>query len=158
MPTPLEAVKINPQTNALVEPSAANFYAANPPVLPGLVQLKGNIDASGNPNYPAALEAGDLYYITVAGKVGGASGKVVSIGDAVIAKAINAGGTEAQVGTSWFVLEANIPGVTAAGLAIMQAADAAAQRTALGLGSAALNNTADFDAAGVAFFNALIFG
>lgn len=33
---------------------------------------------------------------------------------------------------------------TAAGLTLLQAADAAAQRTALGLGTAALNNTGDF--------------
>ena len=158
MPTTLESVKINPNTNALVAPTAANFYAANVPPFPtGGLDLKGNTDASGNPNYVAAVK-GDTYYITVAGKVGGASGKVVSVGDALVCSADNAGGDEAAVGTSWFVLEANIPGITAAGLAIMQAADAAAQRTALGLGSAALNNTADFDAAGVAFFNALIFG
>lgn len=34
--------------------------------------FKGGIDASTNPNYPAA-DAGWAYKITVAGKIGGAS-------------------------------------------------------------------------------------
>lgn len=73
----------------------------------GLLDLKGDTDASGNPNYPAASK-GDAYYITVAGKIGGASGKSVDVGDVYIAKADNAGGNEAAVGTSWFVLEKNL--------------------------------------------------
>lgn len=76
----------------------------------GLLELKGDTDASGNPNYPAASK-GDAYYVTVAGKVGGASGKSVDVGDVYVAKADNAGGTEAGVGTSWFVLEHNLSGV-----------------------------------------------
>ncbi len=75
----------------------------------GLLDFKGNTDASGNPNYPAASK-GDAYYISVAGKIGGASGKSVDIGDLVVASADNAGGTEAAVGTSWFVLEHNLVG------------------------------------------------
>jgi hypothetical protein len=74
----------------------------------GLIDLKGDLDASSNPNYPVALK-GDSYIITVEGKVGGASGKSVQSGDYLIAKADNAGGTEASVGASWFVLERNIP-------------------------------------------------
>lgn len=73
----------------------------------GLIELAGNTDCSANPNYPAASK-GDAYYVTVAGKIGGASGKSVDIGDLYIAKADNAGGTEASVGTSWFVLEHNL--------------------------------------------------
>lgn len=76
----------------------------------GLLDLKGSLDASSNPNYPAASK-GDVYLITVAGKVGGGSGKSVDVGDAVIASADNAGGAEASVGTSWFVLEHNLAGV-----------------------------------------------
>lgn len=86
---------------------AVRTYVASAVV--GLLDLKGDTDASANPNYPSALK-GDAYYVTVAGKVGGASGKSVDIGDVYVAKADNAGGTEASVGTSWFVLEHNLAG------------------------------------------------
>lgn len=76
----------------------------------GLLDLKGSTDTSANPNYPSALK-GDAYYVTVAGKIGGASGKSVDIGDVYVALADNAGGNEATVGTSWFVLEHNLAGV-----------------------------------------------
>lgn len=75
----------------------------------GLLEFKGSTDASGNPNYPAASK-GDAYVVSVAGKVGGASGKNVEVGDMYIATADNAGGTEASVGTSWTVLEHNLVG------------------------------------------------
>lgn len=75
--------------------------------LAGFLDLKGDIDASINPNYPAASK-GDTYLITVAGKVGGGSGEDVEVGDMLIAKEDNVGGTEASVGTSWFVLEMNL--------------------------------------------------
>ncbi|MCH7400130.1 hypothetical protein MM236_19195 [Belliella sp. DSM 107340] len=61
------------------------------------------LNASANPNYPAA-QAGDSYYITVAGKVGGASGLDVREGDKIIALQNNSGGTQAQVGANWYVV------------------------------------------------------
>ena len=70
------------------------------------LKAPSSLDASGNSNYPAA-EAGDSYYITVAGKVGGASGIDVNVGDLLVASADNAGGTQASVGSSWFILESN---------------------------------------------------
>lgn len=82
----------------------------------GLFDLKGFTDASANPNYPAALK-GDAYAVSVAGKVGGASGKSVDVGDVYIAAADNAGGDEASVGTSWFVLEHNLQGAALVGVA-----------------------------------------
>jgi hypothetical protein len=75
----------------------------------GLLDFKGSTDASANPNYPAASK-GDAYVVSVAGKVGGASGKSVEVGDMYVATADNAGGTEASVGTSWTVLEHNLVG------------------------------------------------
>lgn len=83
----------------------------------GLLEFKGSTDASGNPNYPAALK-GDAYAISVAGKIGGASGTSVDVGDMVVAKADNAGGTQASVGTSWFILEHNLVGAVIAGGAL----------------------------------------
>lgn len=74
----------------------------------GLLSFKGAIDANANPNYPAASK-GHSYVISVAGKIGGSSGKAVDAGDFVIAIADNAGGTEASVGTSWIVIEHNLP-------------------------------------------------
>lgn len=91
---------------------ATKTYVDN--LVTGLLDFKGGIDASGNPNYPAALK-GDTYKITVAGKVGGGSGKPVDAGDVVIASADNAGGTEGSVGTSWFVIEHNLNGVISSG-------------------------------------------
>lgn len=87
---------------------AVKTYVGN--AVTGLLELKGNTDCSANPNYPAASK-GDAYYVTVAGKIGGASGKSVDVGDVYVAKADNAGGTEGSVGTSWFVLEHNLSGV-----------------------------------------------
>lgn len=98
----------------------------------GLLDFKGSTDASSNPNYPAASK-GDAYYVSVAGKIGGASGKVVSVGDVYVASADNAGGNEATVGTSWFVLEGNISGLSANGLSLITAANYAAMRALLDL-------------------------
>lgn len=94
----------------------------------GLLEFKGSTDASGNPNYPAASK-GDAYVVSVAGKIGGASGKSVDIGDMYIATADNAGGTEASVGTSWTVLEHNLTGAL---LASNNLSDVASAATAFG--------------------------
>ena len=63
------------------------------------------VDCSANPNYPVG-GVGDLYYVTVAGKIGGAGGKTVYVGDCVLCVAENDGGTEAAVGGSWKVIHA----------------------------------------------------
>ncbi len=73
------------------------------------MRFKGVIDASANPNYPAA-SAGDLYRISVAGKIGGGAGVNVEVGDLAFAIADNAGGTQAAVGASWSIEQANIDG------------------------------------------------
>lgn len=70
------------------------------------MDFKGAIDASTNPNYPAAT-AGDVYVISVAGKIGGASGLDVQAGDMVLCTVTNAGGDQATVGSSWTILENN---------------------------------------------------
>lgn len=76
----------------------------------GLLDFKGTIDASTNPNWPAASK-GDAYIVSVAGKLGGASGQSVDVGDWAIATADNAGGTDASVGSSWSILEHNMANV-----------------------------------------------
>lgn len=114
------------------EVTAASMAAAISAAVTALFENKGNLDASANPNYPAAT-LNDAYRISVAGRVGGASGPKVSVGDWVIAIATNAGGTQASVGGSWDIWEGNIPGLTADGLSLIQAASFAAMRALLDL-------------------------
>lgn len=115
----------------------------------GLLDFKGSTDASANPNYPSASK-GDAYVVSVAGKVGGASGKSVDIGDVYVAIADNGGGTEASVGTSWIVLEHNLTGALLSANNLSDLASATTARNNLGLGTAATQNTTAFDASGAA--------
>lgn len=72
--------------------------------------FKGVIDCSGNPNYPAA-DAGHVYSVSVAGKIGGGSGVNVEVGDSLLCIADStASGNQATVGTSWVIRQANIDG------------------------------------------------
>jgi len=71
---------------------------------------KGVIDASGNPNYPAA-DAGHTYRISVAGKIGGASGINVEVGDLVLCNTDStASGDQATVGAYWNIIQTNLDG------------------------------------------------
>lgn len=71
---------------------------------------KGVIDASVNPNYPAA-DAGWTYRISVAGKIGGASGVNVEVGDMIVCLTDGtAAGNQATVGSSWSIIQVNVDG------------------------------------------------
>ena len=71
---------------------------------------KGVINCSANPNYPAA-DAGWTYRVSVAGKIGGASGINVEIGDQLTCLTDGAAsGTHAVVGANWTILQTNIDG------------------------------------------------
>lgn len=73
-------------------------------------QYKGVQDCSANPNYPAA-SAGWVYKVSVAGKIGGASGINVEVGDTLICTVDgSASGTQASVGANWIILQTNIDG------------------------------------------------
>jgi hypothetical protein len=73
-------------------------------------RYRGAIDASTNPNYPAG-DAGDVYRISVAGKIGGASGANVEIGDIIMLHVDgSAGGTHASVGADWDIIQNNVDG------------------------------------------------
>ena len=71
---------------------------------------KGVIDCSTNPNYPSA-NAGELYVVSVAGKIGGASGNAVEVGDMLICNTDStASGNQATVGSYWNAIQKNIEG------------------------------------------------
>ena len=119
-------------TNTTQAASTAFVMSAVSAAVAGLLEFKSDQDCSANPNYPAASK-GDVYYVSVAGKIGGASGKSVEPGDAIVAKADNAGGTEAAVGSSWFVLEKNLAGALLSANNLSDIANAATARSNLGL-------------------------
>jgi hypothetical protein len=93
-----------PSTKA-VKAYADALIAANDAMV-----FKGVIDCSANPNYPAA-NRGDSYRVSVAGKIGGGSGVNVEAGDLLICLTDStSAGTQAGVGSSWTIAQANIDG------------------------------------------------
>lgn len=71
---------------------------------------KGVQDCSSNPNYPAA-SAGHTYRVSVAGKIGGASGVNVEVGDMLICNTDNTpSGNQATVGAYWNIIQGNLDG------------------------------------------------
>ncbi|MEW6039932.1 MAG: hypothetical protein AB1633_00225 [Elusimicrobiota bacterium] len=65
---------------------------------------KGVIDCSTNPNYPAA-DAGHLYKVSVAGKIGGVAGVDVYVGDDILCTVdSSASGDQATVGANWNII------------------------------------------------------
>lgn len=121
-------------TNTTQIATTAFVQSAVSTAVAGLLEFISDIDCSANPNYPAANK-GDTYYVSVAGKIGGASGVNVAVGDAIIAKADNAGGTQAAVGSSWFILEKNLDGALLSANNLSDVASAATAATNLGLGT-----------------------
>jgi hypothetical protein len=97
------SVKVPSQ--AAVKAYADALIAANDAMV-----FRGVIDASASPNYPAS-NRGDTYRISVAGKIGGASGTNVEAGDIIIAMTdATVAGTQAAVGANWTVVQNNIDG------------------------------------------------
>jgi hypothetical protein len=115
------------KVTGLVAPSVASD-AANKAYVDTLVSsgmtIKGATDASTNPNYPVAI-VGDAYHISVAGKIGGASGEVVEAGDVVLCITDSAGGTQAAVGAEWIILQANADQATEVIIGLARIATAA---------------------------------
>jgi len=73
-----------------------------------IVQIQGSLDCSTNPNYPAA-NAGDMYVVTVGGKIGGASGPDVTAGKLVICYVDDTvSGDHATVGANWVITQTSV--------------------------------------------------
>lgn len=88
--------------------------------------FKGVIDCSANPNYPAA-DAGFVYKVSVAGKIGGASGKNVQVGDTLYCITdTTASGNEATVGSNWVIVQNNLEAASTTVAGFVQLADATA--------------------------------
>ena len=120
---------------------AVKTYVDN--LVTGVMKFVGSTDCSGNPNYPAAKK-GEAYVVAVAGKIGGASGLTVEVGDVYVAIADNAGGTQAAVGSSWDILQYNLVGALLSANNLSDLTNATTARTNLGLGTAATANSSDF--------------
>jgi hypothetical protein len=69
--------------------------------------FKGDIDCSANPNYPAGTK-GEGYRVSQPGLIGGGSGIQVDIGDFVLCINNSTGGTQAETGSDWMILEHNL--------------------------------------------------
>lgn len=92
-------------TQKAVKTYADGLIAANDAMV-----FKGVTDCSGNPNYPAA-DRGHTYRVSVAGKIGGASGIVVEVGDIFMCLTDGtASGNQATVGSAWTVIQTNVDG------------------------------------------------
>lgn len=94
----------------LATQKAVKAYVAAYIAAQDIMAFKGIIDCSANPNYPAA-DAGNVYSISVAGKIGGASGPAVAIGDRLLCLVDStASGNHATVGANWHITETNHDG------------------------------------------------
>jgi len=124
-------VNLSPNSDSLLPTQkAVKTYVDS--AVTGLWDFKGSTDCSTNPNYPAASK-GDAYVVSVAGKIGGASGPSVDVGDVFVAVADNAGGTQAAVGSSWIILEHNLQGALLAANNLSDLASVATAVANLGL-------------------------
>lgn len=90
--------------------TTANAYADTLVAAQDAMVFKGVIDCSANPNYPAA-DRGWTYRVSVAGKIGGASGPSVEAGDLLLCLTDGmSSGNHATVGAQWAIAQVNLDG------------------------------------------------
>lgn len=107
--TVLGAVTLAADPTAALQPATKQYVDAQAETL-NLWSRKGSIDCSTNPNYPAANN-GHVYRVSVAGKVGGASGPTVEAGDWLVCEVdSSASGNHATVGANWSIVQVNLIG------------------------------------------------
>lgn len=73
----------------------------------GRWKITSDVDCSASPNYSAS-SAGDTYRVSVAGKIGGASGIVVQVDDIIYCHTTSAAGDQATVGANFTIIQTNI--------------------------------------------------
>lgn len=99
VPTPVNA------GDAVNKDYADNLLETNDALL-----FIAGIDCSGNPNYPAA-DCGNVYKVTVAGRIGGGSGPQVYAGYQLTCSVDgSAAGTHAAVGANWYITKSSADG------------------------------------------------
>ena len=95
--------------------------------IPGALIFRGMIDCSTNPDYPAG-NLGDFYIVAHPGKIGGASGANVLVGDTLLCRVDDtASGNQAGAGLNWSIGQAKL------------------QNVAIGPGAAVSGDFAQFD-------------
>lgn len=82
--------------NTLVTTNLLNNYTIN------RINYKGNLDCSANPAYFAGI-SGDMYIVSVAGKIGGTSGTNMYVGDILLCLANDTTGTS----SNWTIYHKN---------------------------------------------------
>lgn len=97
------------ENRTITFPDATGVVALTSQLPSNPLTFQGAIDASSNPNYPAA-SVGHTYVISVAGKIGGASGEAVDAGDTMYCVVNTAAGDHATVGANWNIAEKNLDG------------------------------------------------
>lgn len=100
----------------------------------GVLEDKGPLDCSSNPNYPAAA-ANHVYRVSVAGKIGGASGTDVIVGDIIRCKTASIAGTQAAVGANFDIIGAKIVAGGLANATLANMAQATVKGRASGAGT-----------------------
>ncbi|MCG8683834.1 MAG: hypothetical protein MI892_03095, partial [Desulfobacterales bacterium] len=86
---------------------ASTEFVQNQLAFYDVLRLKGSIDATANPDYPAA-NAGDFYVISHAGKIGGVAGPVVEKQDTMLCIVDGSAlGDHATVGENWILGQVN---------------------------------------------------
>lgn len=116
-------------TTQIARADAIKSYVDSAVATADAVVLKGDIDCSTNPNYPAA-DAWHSYIVSVSWKIGWASWVAVNVWDMITCKTdSSAAWDQATVWVNWFILETNRDTATEVTLGLVQLATTAEANT-----------------------------
>jgi hypothetical protein len=105
-PVDMNGYAIRNVANPVGSTDAANKAYVDQKAL-NVFRLAGSIDCSTNPNYPNASK-GDRFEVTVAGKIGGPAGINVQAWDEIVCTENTFGGTQDEVGSLFYITQANV--------------------------------------------------